>query len=166
MRLLQIRLERQLSIAQLVGVLALFVFVGATRGSPTSPFVYLNSLQAARSASLGPDSQREGSRPSAVPLQTEGAPDSCLSEYLLMGSIDYRLSKAFQSPSQLADYARPRVFNQAHIRIEQGGTQAALWQWDVEIHAAISRTIHATSASRVSSAGRSLRLLAVECACR
>ncbi|KAM0752061.1 hypothetical protein T439DRAFT_299788 [Meredithblackwellia eburnea MCA 4105] len=41
-------LERRLGVAQLLGLLALFVFVGMTRGSPTTPFFHLVQSQSLR----------------------------------------------------------------------------------------------------------------------
>lgn len=41
----QVRFGKRLTIAQLVGILALVVFVGFTRGLPTSPFLHLASTR-------------------------------------------------------------------------------------------------------------------------
>lgn len=49
----EVVLERRLGVAQLIGLLALFVFVGLTRGSPSTPFVSIaNTATALRRRSL------------------------------------------------------------------------------------------------------------------
>ncbi|GJN93165.1 hypothetical protein Rhopal_006212-T1 [Rhodotorula paludigena] len=44
----EIRFEKRLTVAQLVGLLLLVIFVGFTRGVPTSPFLHLASAQAGK----------------------------------------------------------------------------------------------------------------------
>ncbi|KAM0786893.1 hypothetical protein ACM66B_002317 [Microbotryomycetes sp. NB124-2] len=67
----EVRLERHLSIAELIGLLALFVFVGLTRGSPTSPFGHLAAMQHSRQGSLSP--RFDSSRPSSPVADHQGA---------------------------------------------------------------------------------------------
>ncbi|KAK4052791.1 hypothetical protein OIV83_002078 [Microbotryomycetes sp. JL201] len=50
----EVRFDRHLSIAELIGLLALFVFVGLTRGSPTAPFGHLAAMQHFRQGSVSP----------------------------------------------------------------------------------------------------------------
>lgn len=58
----QVRLEKRLSIAQLIGLLAIVLFVGFTRGSPTSPFLHLASAQAMRAAAKEESKRKEAAR--------------------------------------------------------------------------------------------------------
>lgn len=48
----QVRFGKRLTIAQLVGVFALIIFVGFTRGLPTSPFLHLASAAQAERGGL------------------------------------------------------------------------------------------------------------------
>ncbi|GEM10809.1 hypothetical protein Rt10032_c12g4826 [Rhodotorula toruloides] len=53
----EVRLEKRLTVAQLIGLLLLVIFVGFTRGIPTSPFLHL--------ASMHLDTKRESKRTQA-----------------------------------------------------------------------------------------------------
>ncbi|KAK4057416.1 hypothetical protein OIO90_001485 [Microbotryomycetes sp. JL221] len=63
----EVRLEKHLSVAELIALLALFIFVGLTRGSPMSPFGHFAAIPPLQigsvGASLGPrvDSKRPAS---------------------------------------------------------------------------------------------------------
>ncbi|GAA6046711.1 hypothetical protein JCM3770_003129 [Rhodotorula araucariae] len=66
----EVRFEKRLTIAQLVGLLLLVIFVGFTRGIPTSPFLHLAAASAAHSrTSIG----REGTRKTVAPGECEAA---------------------------------------------------------------------------------------------
>ncbi|SCZ96760.1 BZ3500_MvSof-1268-A1-R1_Chr4-1g06693 [Microbotryum saponariae] len=54
----EVRLEKRLSIAELFGLLALVVFVVATRGSPTAPLMHLTSSQVLRRAAAQADARK------------------------------------------------------------------------------------------------------------
>ncbi|ORY88352.1 UNC-like C-terminal-domain-containing protein [Leucosporidium creatinivorum] len=58
----EVRIEKRLSIAQLIGLLAVILFTGFTRGSPTSPFLHLTSLQAMRAAAKEDAKRKEAAR--------------------------------------------------------------------------------------------------------
>ncbi|BGP51120.1 hypothetical protein JCM10450v2_007049 [Rhodotorula kratochvilovae] len=56
----EVRFEKRLTIAQLVGLLLLVIFVGFTRGIPTSPFLHLAAAGAGtRTAAAGRDAKRK-----------------------------------------------------------------------------------------------------------
>ncbi|GAA5995424.1 Slp1p [Rhodotorula paludigena] len=55
----EIRFEKRLTVAQLVGLLLLVIFVGFTRGIPTSPFLHLASAQAGRYALAKREREKE-----------------------------------------------------------------------------------------------------------
>lgn len=82
---MQIRLEKRLSVAQLIGLLTLFVFVGVTRGSPTSPFVYLSSSQGRRAAVA--QANLEPQRPVRPPIENQSQSASSKEIYLLLDLV-------------------------------------------------------------------------------
>jgi hypothetical protein len=49
---LQVRFGKRLTIAQLIGIFALIIFVGFTRGLPTSPFLHLATAAQAERGGL------------------------------------------------------------------------------------------------------------------
>lgn len=122
---LQVRFGKRLTIAQLIGIFALIIFVGFTRGLPTSPFLHLATAAQTERGGLRWRRDRrerdssidnEPARPEGAQLQPAtdggeshlGKTDAVLN---LAGCIRQKLIKQFRQARQenrIATHRRPR----------------------------------------------------------